>query len=356
MRTMPTTVRHWVRRPLVVLVAVLLSAMGCDRDVHLPDSGDESVVPHAIDRLRSSDIGTVRFTLYVNGQVQQQELLVGAQETRIVVNASLLSATTNEIQLEFSIRLTDNREYPLATSTQLIPAAMAGETVRLSGLFYTYADSDEDGILNLHELTVMPENIDGDEFDNVDDVDSDGDGISYDGVDNGGTVNNQSQFTLLVPGVGDQAVQIIDSIGDQSEVDHLVNTIGELELRGSALWPDVDSFVADNSTWTAFSLGTAVESLCPTWRIKIDTSSLKLGVSRDTLLYFRRFDGAPFITPLEAGNISDFSEIDNDAAIGTSEWDDALRMILVREGTAGWLELWTEKNFAGTLCVINLST
>ncbi len=363
-RLLPT-VRTSALRYLPILLVSFLIANCTSKSTHYKSITTASFEPRAISNLRAFSSGTVRLRLAINDLTLIPDLLVHDDETHISLDSTAFTDETNEIRVEFFLQLSDGSFNTLATSTLSVPLPAAGSAIELSGLFYEYADSDNDGLYNVHELLISPVDVDGDGADNVNDTDSDNDGVP-DGEDlqpYGPSISSAAsgvtlQFDLLQPNAKVEKIKIVGIEGIADELLHLANTLGEVELRTPALWPDViEPNIGGTTQWAAYGLGNGSNTLCPQLRIGIGTTSLKSSLSDTALLYFRRHDGSPFVAAIAANEIPNFDIYENDGQLtGNGPWNDGLRIILVPDGAVGWLDLWTEQNFSGDKCELNLST
>jgi hypothetical protein len=254
---------------------------------------------------------------------------------------------------------------PLASSRQVLTANMNGDTMKLSCRLYQYADNDRDGIFNVHELTVVPRDLDSDSVDNVFDTDSDGDAVTdgndnipYEGSNTDSSVVDLQQTLRLEFNGAVLDVPVEQLIGDAQELQQIASTAESLLLRTPTLWPVVpdEADLADRR-WTAYGLRAGTQELCPDWQQSVGTSSIRSSVQSTVLLYFRRDDGTAILAALNEGDIADLDIHDNVMhGNGLGPFNDGLRMVLAPRNTVGWLDLYTDSNYEGRVCSLNVTS
>ncbi|MEM7256694.1 MAG: hypothetical protein AAF404_04825 [Pseudomonadota bacterium] len=344
------------------LPALCLLLQSCDSAQQSQPSLSQSFQPKAVAALDAQTNLDIRFTVTINGMVVSTDNQPAQMETALSIDPDAFVSGSNTVTVEFFAIDNNTQRYPLASAEQQVEFSQSIDRISLSGLYYQYTDTDNDNLFDVHELAIQPADVDNDGTANVYDTDSDNDGIT-DGIDPSpyGTINvpfDQTPSFIVESPSGDGTPYYVTRFtGPTTEVLQLLNTLPAVELRTPDLWP--------GSSWpsinrerglNAFELGNGSGSLCPQLRISFDTSSIRSTISQTALWYFRRFDSDPFVAPLGTAEVSNLNIIDNTQNQQNSDWNDALRIIMVPDGTVGWIELWSEPDYTGQVCRINLTT
>jgi hypothetical protein len=346
----------------VSTLIVLTQLIACDSTYPHRAPETNRFEPKAVTTLAALRNLDIRFTIAVNSLTVLTGIKPQQNETELLINPESFIEGTNTVTVQFYAEDKNGQVYQLASAEQQFTINQSSNQLNLNGLYYQYTDSDNDGRFDVHELSVQPTDVDNDGTRNVFDTDSDNDGVA-DGPDSSpyGTLTvsfDQTPSFLLENQLGNTSPHYISRFnGPTIETLHLLNTLPAVSLSTPTLWPSGSwpSLYTERGL-EAFELGAGVNNLCPQYRISIDTSSIRSTVSQPVLLYFRKLDNTPFVAPLAATEVANLQNIDSTEQVAMSHWDDALRIIMVPEGTVGWIELWSEPNFTGDLCRINLTT
>lgn len=344
---------------------MLMACSQIDRDDL--DADDLVAIPRSVSSLLARTDLSVFLRIEVNGSIVSDQPLGAFEETVLPVPASTFSGVVDEVSVLFYLPdyRADSTELPLASSTEVVTEANAREPIRLTGRLYTYADSDADAIFNVHEVAVSPRDLDQDSIDNVFDDDSDADGLQ-DGVDpqpyeGSGTLGSitdlQQTFELEVDGTS-VSISVENIRGDSAEFQRAANFESGVPVVTPALWPTaIDVSMFENRRWTAFGLRAGPQELCPNWTQSVGTSSIRSSAQSPVLLYFRRDDGAAFVSALSDQDVADLDVFNNNQpGNGSGPLNDGLRMVLVPRGTVGWMEFFTGANFAASVCTLNVTS
>lgn len=303
--------------------------------------------------------GSLFFTLMLNGTSTDTRYEVTGQETRIVLPSGDLRSGVNSIRIEFYFKAGGADEILIADSVQSINRNQS-DVMTLAGLDYRYADSDSDSIINAHELMQVDEDPDQDSLPNYLDADSDDDGVT-DGVDftpYGDATNiddnaiirfsyraSDGEMSLIAVGSIASDTGVLSALADDQTVSEFVPTA----------WPMNNVPVADSNTlWTAIEISAGGNATCPDWRISRDTSSLSSSLTQPAYGVFQRQDNTVILVPVGGGDIADMSLYRSDnTADGADTIDNSLIAVLVAPNTAGWLSLYSQRNFTGEPCILN---
>ncbi|MFK7860863.1 MAG: hypothetical protein AB8B64_18745 [Granulosicoccus sp.] len=322
--------------------------------------------PRSVSTLRNTTDIPVHLRASVNGSVLTDTAIRTSVISSLPIPSAALNETINELDVLFYVPADqgNTQELPLARAQYTLPDTQIG-TVTLPGRLYQYEDSDNDGIANVHELLVSPNDLDNDDLVNVLDEDSDGDSINdgddtlpFEGADNPAQTSGPARIIQMNVNGTRVAVPVERIVGDTEELLHSVDTVDELPLRGPDLWPH--SPIANelaNKQWTAYGVKAGTQELCPEWTQSVGTSSVRSSVQGSILLYFRRDDGTAFVSALDNNDLVDLDTYDNTPTnIGRGPYNDGLRMLLVPRGTVGWVELFVDRDFRGSVCTLNLTS
>ncbi len=357
---------HWKAGYFIGAFGIMCIS-GCTSDTISTTANNSTLFePKAITQLRAQNGLTITFTLTINGSVVSTHT-PGQQQTAVSVTPAMLIRESNTISIEFFANKDNGEIYRLAVAEHIIPQPDEQAIIELTGLRYNYTDSDSDGRFDVHELAAFPVDADNDGTANVYDTDSDGDG-TIDGMDTtpyGATTFNADQtdsFTIRYPD-GSTGKGLINGFsGSTTETLHLLNTLQYVEFETPALWPSAQ-WPEINHTRALTSLGidNTTDGLCSRLTINTNTSSIRSTASQPVLLYFRREGEEAIVTPIEATDIPDLGSFnpstttDNNNSLSQHR-NDALRLLLVPEGTVGWIEIWSEPFYEGQVCTVNLTT
>lgn len=356
-----------VLRLMQALIGTLILTACTERVPQETETAGIQITPRSISTLLRSPEFTIHLRVHVNDVLLSDREVIASDDIPVSVPLSRLTDTINQVSVLFYIPEygSMSEELPLAFSQQILSADMNGDTTTLSGRMYQYADSDNDGIFNVHELAVVPRDLDGDSVDNVFDSDSDGDAVT-DGNDNipykgsntdSSVIALQQTLQLSFSGILlDVAVE--ELVGDANELQDAASRAEPLPLRLPTLWPATPNMAElEGKRWTAYGLKAGTRELCPDWQQSVGTSSIRSSVQGTVLLYFRRDDGTAFLAALNDGDIADLDLHDNDTHDnGRGQFNDGLRMVLAPRNTVGWLELYTDSNYEGRVCSLNVTS
>ena len=342
---------------LFVMAAAFALTSACDSGNQV--STDDQRLRGILSQMSKLEGGSVYFKLLLNGGSTDTRYAVTGQETRIALPISDIRPGVNSIRVEFYFESTIAGEILIADSIQSIDWSR-GDTITLEGLKYRYTDSDNDSIINAHELMQADADPDQDSLPNYLDADSDDDGVT-DGLDftpygdNAGVGNNP---------VVSLSYRSTDGVTSQIDIGSIASDSGVLSVVAGDLsitefvpsgWPLTGKPLAGaNTLWTALEVSAGPNASCPDWRISRDTSSIRSSLSQAAYGVFQRSDDTVILTPLSDGEIADLSLYQSDnTADGADTIDNSLIAVLVTPNTAGWLTLYSQRNYAGEPCYLN---
>lgn len=351
----------------VGLVALTLAGSACDSSTRSYEqrSEVENFMPRAITDLRSLNTGEITLSLAINGIGTGDVVNVSGASTSVNLDSQQLRPGENTVSVTFYFESLSVARRPFVTGNQTIMFDGSVSPLLFSGLHYEYVDSDNDSIHDVHELAVLPVDIDSDARLNPDDPDSDGDTIP-DGADPSPWGAGSTPFDR--PLFAEIDIQLADGSDATLKVDHIAGSSGEtarlaslsqsLQLQYPVGWPvaSQSSFIESNR-WTAFEWRVEDRGLCGDFRIPLDVSSLQLHSSSEVIMYFQRYTGPPVVTTLTSAELADLDRYSHTPPFdGDGPLHDALRIIFVPEYHAGWIDVWTGKDFSGDYCSVNLTT
>lgn len=348
------------------------SAIGC---VNKPSNKDKNAAtlatPRTISTLQAQTNTQVFIHIKLNNQTIVERSVVGAQQSEFILDKSIFEATNNQLDISFSItpnNATANNEYELA-SARVVFSSISSDQIIIPPLQYQYTDNDQDGIADVHEWLISPIDIDSDNLINSLDNDSDNDG-AQDGLDpspygddlSGPPSDTLTQLSIQAADSETFSVSVLQN--QDYPVDTFADFAEPIPFRSPSAWPfsadDIGNTARSSSLpWDAIDITKVIQEQCPDWRIPTGTSAIESSLNGAALLLFQRAGTEHALVPLANGQVSLANmRVDVPSALfGELELplNEALMAILVAPFSTGWVTLWSDPNFSGDSCTINLT-